>query len=116
MRPRVLRTRLVLAGLGAIAAAGLITMPAAKADPELSHAQIAYVQKYHGAVCATISDYPSEGGVAGVLSVIIDDGFTPTEAANVVNASVAVYCPQWWSLLQAIGDRARAADSNAFVA
>jgi hypothetical protein len=107
VRPRVLRTRLVLAGLGAIAAAGLITMPAAKADPELSHAQIAYVQTYHSAVCKTIAKYPTEGGVAGVLQGVMSDGFGPVDAANIVNASVAVWCPEWWPLLEAIGDKAR---------
>jgi hypothetical protein len=90
----------------------LVTMPAeAHAAPTLSHAQIAYVNTFHGAVCKTITAYPSEAGVAGVLQGVMSDGFGPVDAANIVNASVAVYCPQWWALLQAIGDRARAQDS-----
>jgi hypothetical protein len=117
VRPRSLRRRLTLVGLGGLLAAAVVTMPAeAHADPTLSHAQVAYVQAYHGAVCKTITAYPSEAGVAGVLQGVISDGFGPVDAANIVNASVAVYCPQWWPLLQAIGDRARAADSNAYVA
>jgi hypothetical protein len=94
-----------------LAAAGIATMPAAKADPELSHAQIAYVQTYHSAVCKTIAKYPTEGGVAGVLQGVMSDGFGPVDAANIVNASVAVWCPEWWPLLQAIGDHARAQNS-----
>jgi hypothetical protein len=102
--------------MGGLLAAAVVTMPAAKADPSLSHAQVAYVQAYHGAVCKTITAYPSEAGVAGVLSGVMDDGFGPVDAAEIVNASVAAFCPEWWALLQAIGDRARAADSNAYVA
>lgn len=116
VRPRVLKQRLALVGMGAVIAAGIVGMPAAKADPTLSHAQVAYVQAYHGAVCKTITAYPSEAGVAGVLSGVMDDGFGPVDAAEIVNVSVAGFCPQWWPLLQAIGDRARAADSNAYVA
>lgn len=117
IRPRSLRRRLTLVGLGGILAAAVVTMPAeAHADPTLSHAQIAYVNTFHGAVCKTITAYPSEAGVAGVLSGVMDDGFGPVDAAEIVNVSVAGFCPQWWPLLQAIGDRARAADSNAYVA
>jgi hypothetical protein len=65
VRRRETRRWLVAVGLGWLAAAGIATMPAAKADPELSHAQIAYVQTYHSAVCKTIAKYPTEGGVAG---------------------------------------------------
>jgi hypothetical protein len=117
VRPRKLRTvrrGLALVGFGALAAA-IITMPAAKADP-LNNTQTAYVLAYHGAVCKTISAYPSEAGVAGVLSGVMQDGFGPVESAQIVNASVAAFCPRWWSLLQSIGDRARAADSGAYVA
>jgi hypothetical protein len=109
-RPRVLKQRLVLCGFGALLAASVVSMPAAKADP-LNDTQTAYVLTYHSAVCKTISAYPSEAGVAGVLSGIMDDGFGPVDAAEIVNASVAGWCPAWWPLLQAIGDRARAQDS-----
>jgi hypothetical protein len=115
VRPRSLRRRLTLVGLGGILAAAVVTMPAAKADP-LNDTQTAYVLAYHSAVCKTITAYPSEAGVAGVLSGVMDDGFGPVDAAEIVNASVAGWCPSWWPLLQAIGDRARAADSNAYVA
>jgi hypothetical protein len=117
IRPRKLRTGLVLVGLGWLAAAGIATIPTARADGHLSDTEKAYVLTYHNAVCKTLTKYPSEPGVAGVLAGVMGDGFAPGDAADIVNASVAVYCPQWWPLLQAVGDAARASDdSNAYVA
>lgn len=107
MRPRRARTinrLLIAAGLGALLVAGT---GVAKADGVLSNAEKAYVQAYHNAICWTLDDYPSVGGVMGIASVIIDDGFSGDDAADIVNASVAGWCPRHWPLLVAIGEAAR---------
>lgn len=109
MRPRRLRRLLALSLFGAIlAGTGVGWATDARADGVISDTEAAYINMYGaGAVCTTISEYPSEPGVYGVLAAIMEDGFTPDSAADIVNASVATYCPRHWSLLQAVGAKAR---------
>ncbi|QDK01149.1 hypothetical protein I5J50_gp45 [Mycobacterium phage Purky] len=45
-------------------------------------------------VCDTIDEYPSADGVAGVALALIDEGFTPTEAGEIVATSVIAFCPE----------------------
>ena len=107
--PRTLRLFLASLGFGAVLAAGAVGASVARADGYLSDTEYAYVNLYgRSAVCPVIGMYPSEAGVIGVLAGVIDDGFTPDNAADIVNASVSTYCPQFWGLLTEIGDRARA--------
>jgi hypothetical protein len=108
MRPRVLRRRLILAGLGGMLAAAIITTGVAKADGVLSDTEAAYVMAYGaGAVCPTIAEYPSMAGVMGVAQGIMADGFTADSAVDIINASVAAYCDRYRPLLQALGAEAR---------
>lgn len=87
---------------------GLITAPHAKADGYLSPGEALYVADYGWAVCQTIADHPSTGGVLGVVKgVMTTGGFTADNAVDVVNASVQGQCPEWWPLLQRIGRQAR---------
>jgi len=103
------RRALTLIGLGGMLVAGvLFGAGAARADGILSDTEAAYVLAYGaGAVCPTISEYPSTAGVMGVAQGIMSDGFTADSAVDIINSSVANYCPQFWTLLERIGAEAR---------
>ncbi len=91
-----------------ILAAPLAVASKASADGVLSDSEYAYVEAYGaGAVCPTIAAYPSTAGVMGVASAIMQDGFTADSSVDIINASVATYCPRYWPLLQSIGAEAR---------
>ena len=97
-------------------AAGLIvgticvaTAAVARADGYLNEDEQVFVELYgEDAVCATLTEYRSMAGVMGIAEVIVEEGFTPDGAVDILNASVQAYCPQHWPLLQAIGKAARA--------
>lgn len=92
---------------------GLITAPHAKADGYLSPGETMYVADYADIVCATIAKYPTTGGVYGVVQGVANTGhFALDDAVDVVNASVASHCDQWWPLLQLAGQQARNADKG----
>ncbi len=79
------------------------TIPPAHAD-SLTTAESNFVVQYgETVVCPTIAKYPSIGGVIGVVKGVMDQGFTPKEAVDITNASVAMYCPTHWKLLQQTG-------------
>jgi hypothetical protein len=87
------------------------TAAVARADGFLNEDEKVFVELYgEPAVCATLTEYRSLSGVMGVAEVIVDRGFTPDAAVDIINASVEVYCPQHWPLLEAIARAARAAD------
>ena len=84
----------------------------ARADGYLDEDEQVFVELYgEGAVCRTITEYRTPG-VLGALEVIVDEGFTPEDAVDIVNASVATFCPENWPLLTAIGRAARAANGT----
>lgn len=95
---------------GSFLTAGVVLLATpAKADGMLSTDEQVYVEMYGGAVCATLSDgYATYAGVMGIAEAIMADGFAPDDAVDVVNASVSMYCDEYWPLLQAIGRAARA--------
>ena len=98
----------------AAAAAAVVLAPAAHADGDLSPSEDAYVAAYgRDAVCPVIDTYHSTAGVIGVKMAIIKDGYTADDAVDIINASVALYCPRNWPLLVAIGKAARAATAAA---
>lgn len=84
----------------------------ARADGYLDMDETVYVQAFAGAVCATLDDYPSLGGVMGVVAAIEEDGFAADDAVDIVNSSVANNCEQHWPLLVAVGRAARAANGT----
>ncbi|WP_313673309.1 hypothetical protein [Mycolicibacterium sp.] len=101
---------LLMATSALLGAAVYFSSPA-RADGWLSDDEAVFVELYgEGAVCKTITEFRSAAGVLAVAEAITEQGFTPDAAVDVVNASVELYCPQHWSLLQAIGRAARAAN------
>ncbi|WP_458317153.1 hypothetical protein [Mycolicibacterium brisbanense] len=106
MSPTTLSVRklALLTAVGAAAAAVVTHAPSARADGVLSNREAVYITAYGaGAVCPTIDDFPGIAGVVGVVKGIAADGFTYDDAVDIVNASVASYCPRHWSLLQQVG-------------
>lgn len=106
MTARTLRLFLVSLGFGAVMTAGAVGV--ARADGTLSGPELRFVLD-NGAtvICPTLDEFPSEGGVLGVLTVILERGFAPDDAADIVNASVATFCPEYRGLLDTVGQRAR---------
>lgn len=112
-KPRLREWLWAPALIAAAILSGLVTAPHAKADGQLSTREAEYTARYGPTmVCQTIAAFPSVDGVLGVASVIMDDGFTADSTADIINASVLVYCDQYFPLLQAIGSKARAGDSK----
>jgi hypothetical protein len=86
---------------GAVLTAGITAFAApANADPEPSGEVLEYTVQVEGAVCRTISKYPTIYGVRGILEAIEDEGFTPYEAGEIVALSVTDSCPQFVPVLE----------------
>lgn len=94
--------------IASLALIPLFNPPAAKADGYLAPGEAIYVADYGWAICNTIAKYPTTGGVYGVVQGVASTGhFALDDAVDVVNATVAGQCSQWWPLLQAAGQQAR---------
>lgn len=96
MRPRRLKAIhrvFVLVGLGAILAA---STGVARANGPAE-----YADEAAPIICEVIHEYPSVGGVEGVIQGVINDtGFSPYQAGQVVGTAVATYCPELAPILR----------------
>lgn len=91
-----------------MACLGVITFAAsAKADGYMSDDEQLFADIYYTAVCDTLDDYRSIAGVVGVVQGVSEQGFHMTDSVDIVNYSVATYCPRHWWLLVATGQAAR---------
>ena len=98
----------LLMACSALLGAAVYLSAQAHADGFLSDTEQVYVELFgEDAVCTTIDEYHSASGVLGVAAAITEDGFTPDNAIDIINASVWMYCPRNWPLLVAIGEVAR---------
>ena len=96
----------------ALLGAALYYSAPARADGHLDRSEVDYVLTYGaGAVCPVIDEYHNAAGVAGVMRAIEQDGFSADSAVDIINTSVAEYCPRNWPLLHAIGNAARASSA-----
>jgi hypothetical protein len=103
VRPRVLNTRLALVGLGAIAAAGVMTMPAAHADPDglVAWARGAgftgstvSIQTRGALVCADLDN--GDNGEQAAFDLWLNTGIVALSDARLfVIAAVDQLCPQF---------------------
>lgn len=80
---------------GAFLTAGIVAATPAKADATT----IAYTSSMGQAVCSTVSQYPSYGGITGIGQAIVKDGLTLDQAGEVIWMSVTNLCPEHTSLL-----------------
>jgi hypothetical protein len=79
----------------------------AHADP-IDWTTATYAAKSANAVCETLTIYPTQTGVLGVMAGIREDGFTTTQAAQIVVIAVQSSCPRFWPLLQEFADTPKA--------
>jgi hypothetical protein len=84
------------AALGCIA---LILATPAKADTD--PVVVAYSAHYGGAVCSVLDEFPSENGILGIGTSIMEDGLTGYQAGQVLYLSVSDVCPRHMGLLRA---------------
>lgn len=85
MRPRVLRRRLILAGLGGMIAAATITTGIAKADTD---------------ICASLAASPTVGTVEQLVGSYMAGGLSGKDAGTLIAATVLGTCPQFAPVLQ----------------
>lgn len=106
IRPRRLRRLLALTAFGAIlSGTGLGWATDARADAGTDYAAL-----NAGRICATLDQFPSITGVAGIGKAIVDEGYLSYyEAGRAIGVSVAVVCP--WH--QPVLDRFIAANAAA---
>lgn len=80
----------------------------ARADGIINATESAYIANYgEFVVCAPINGLPSPATVLAVVGAVVEDGFAPDSAVDIVNGSVLAFCDQHWSLLQRVGQMAR---------
>jgi len=89
-----------------IGAAVYYAAPAA-ADGYLDADEERYVYSWSADICNYISGEPTLGGLVDVAEIIVGDGYHPSDAVDIMNASVALDCPEYWPLLVAVGRVAR---------
>lgn len=70
---------------------------AARADA--SPATDAYAAQYGTVICQVIDDYPTIGGLTGVLQGVMDHGFSAYDSGVAVATAVWDYCPRHLPLL-----------------
>lgn len=99
-----IRRLLALALLGALVAWGLLSHGTARADGIINATESNYIATYGDfVVCASLDGAPTPTTVLAVASAIMEDGFATDSAADIIVASVALYCDEYWPLLQRIG-------------
>lgn len=88
-RARAWDRTLVGMAVGALGAAAVMFSAPARADVVDD-----YVADNAHIVCSVLDDYPSVAGVEGVGMGIMDDGFTPKAAGQIIARSVIGLCPE----------------------
>jgi len=90
---------LMLASLLIGASIGTAARAGAEPDRDILH----YVADTATAVCDTLDDYPSQGGLTGIATAIMEDtGFSPYDTGRIIALAVTVECPRHIPLLQRI--------------
>ena len=58
-----------------------------------------YADRYAGAVCNVLDEYPTFDGIIGIGTAIVEDGFTPRQAGQVMGIAVLEVCPRHTGLM-----------------
>lgn len=90
--------------MGALGAACLL-MVAPKAKADIDPVAISFAAHYADAICGTLTTYPTNDGVQGVLAAIQDQGLTNLQAAGAVVLAVSDVCPAQQYVLEKFADR-----------
>lgn len=114
MRTSIVRAYALGIITGGFLTAGIVFAASpAKADGYISDDEAVFIELNGTVVCEVIDQYHSVAGVMGVAEAITEQGFTASDAVDIINGSVQEHCPRNWSLLVAIGKAARASGANA---
>lgn len=71
------------------------------------------IDAYGQPICETLDAYPSNSGIKGVAQfLILDQGYTADDAADIVVGAVFGYCPQHIGTLQRFADTYRGTSSG----
>ena len=68
--------------------------------PDYTDAERAYEQDTAGWLCMAISDDPTVSGVATVVGVVVNAGWTGYDAGQIVSSAIAHQCPEFTQLGQ----------------
>jgi hypothetical protein len=83
----------ILTGVGV---AAFIDAGRVHADGVISEPERRYIDLYGpAAVCPTLAQFPTDAGVQGVIIAIYSDGWAIGDAADIVAASIAQFCPSF---------------------
>ena len=97
--------RMAIAGAVVAAAALTGATGTSHADGVLTDSERAYADRYWSAICDVIGQGVIEDSgpeaVIGVGMGIMDDGFEPDNAADIITYAVDEYCPEYLSTLLA---------------
>jgi Protein of unknown function (DUF732) len=69
-------------------------------DPTAEPKVVTYATTNAAAVCATLDEYPTVPGVAGLVGAVMKDGFTPYQAGEIIALAVEKRCPNHIQLLE----------------
>jgi hypothetical protein len=93
---RVLAATAVLAG---VAVAAVVDAGWAHADGVISPREWRFVNTYGASVvCPTLAQHPTEAGAQGVITAIYEAGWNIGDAADIVAAAIAEFCPDFTTL------------------
>lgn len=99
---------LLIAVMALLGAALFFSAPQARADGFIDSAEMDYSTRWADSICAAIDLDPSEETVMRIAMIIMDEGYEPDSAADIVNYSVGEWCPRNGPLLDKIGNAHRA--------
>ena len=99
-RARAWDRAIIATAVGALAAAAVLTAGQARADVVDD-----YVAQNARTVCAVLDNYPSVAGIEGIGMAIIDDGWSPQFAGQVITLAVIGTCPEYLGTLQSFIDK-----------
>lgn len=112
MRPAVVKAFSLGMVAGSFLTAGAVMLASpARADGWLDDDELVFVELHGQSICSVIDTYHSLSGVTDVAEAIVDEGFSPDSAVDIVNASVQGFCMRNWPLLQAVGRAYRSANA-----
>lgn len=97
IRPRSLRRRLTLVGLGALLAAGILAMPAEAHADTIGDVALANA----AGICGLLAHKPTFQGVDEVAAQLLAQGWTEVTTGAVMRVAIDAVCPKFTPLLLA---------------
>lgn len=89
----------IITGAALTAGTALLATPTANADTDVDRVTAAYADTFGPAVCATLDEYPTLGGILGVAQAIVEDGLSAYQAGQVLYLAADRDCPHHLPML-----------------